>query len=225
VATLLVVVAACGSGDGGGAASPDSLTLKASSVLPPGQSGFFSAAGQLAGTLSGNPADYGAYVDDQRGLYWSFAAKPATLGERPGSAEVPKDGVEIFRDAHGVPIVYASTVRDLWYGVGYAVAHDRLFLMDSIRRFARGTLAELTGCGSVPADLQQRTLTYTNDEYRQFFDRLSPDAKDAVTGYIDGANAWRSRAIANPTELPAEYALLTTLPAEFTVTDALAPSM
>ena len=135
---------------------------------------------------------------------------------------MPKDGVEIFRDAFGVPIVYAATVRDLWYGVGYAVAEDRLFLMDSIRRFARGTLAELVGCGSVPADLQQRTLTYTDDEYRQFFDRLSPDAKDAVAGYVDGANAWRTRAIANPLELPAEYALLTTLPEAFTVIDALA---
>src|SRR5258706_3897893 len=94
--------------------------------------------------------------------------------------------------------------------------------MDSIRRFARGTLAELVGCGSVPADLQQRTLTYSNDEYQQFFDRLSPDTKDAFLGYLDGANAWRAAAIASPSDLPAEYALLTTLPSEFTLRDALA---
>lgn len=98
---------------GSGAAPASTLALRAESALPPGQSGFFSIVGQIRGLLSGNPADYGDHVDDQRILYWSFEAKPGGLGTKPGTALTPKDGVEIFRDSYGVPIVYATTVHDL----------------------------------------------------------------------------------------------------------------
>lgn len=203
-------------------ADPASLVLKAETVLPPGQSGFVSIAGQAQGLLSSDPGAYGAHVDDQRGLYWSFGAKPAVLGGKPGTPTQPKEGVQVYRDDYGVPIVYADRVRDLWYGVGYAVAQDRLFLMDAVRRTAKGTLAELTGCGAVPADLQARVLGYTEAEYQGFFDALSADARDAVLGYVEGANAWIAEARLDPTKLPAEYALLTSLPEPLTALDVLA---
>jgi len=229
---VLAGLSACGNSSAPGAAgsspvpvtpaNPSSLVLKAETVLPPGQSGFVSVAGQAQGQASGNPADYGPHLDDQRHLYWSFKAKPGALGSKPGTPSVPKAGVEIYRDAFGVPIVYAATVADLWYGVGYAIAQDRLFLMDAVRRTAQGTLAELTGCGAVPADLQMRVNGYTAAEYQGFFDRASPDAKDAVTGYVAGANAWVAQLATNPAALPAEYALLTSQPQPFTVQDVLA---
>ncbi|HEY0917399.1 MAG TPA: penicillin acylase family protein [Solimonas sp.] len=224
-ATLL---AACSRSDdrrdsGGGTVTPPAnLVLKAETALPPGQSGFVSLAGQLRGLLSGDPGDYGEHVDDQRVLYWSFDAKPGVLGTKPGTPVVPKEGVEIYRDSYGVPIVHAANVRDGWYGVGYAVAQDRLFLMDAVRRMGVGNFSELTGCGSVPADIQQRTLTYTDAEYQAMFEAGSQESQDAVLGYVEGANAWREKALANPTLLPAEYVLLTTLPAEFTVRDVMA---
>lgn len=225
-----LALAACGSslktdaGTGGGAAKidPAAYKLKAETALPPGQSGFYSVTGQVQGTLSGKPGDFGAHVDDQRLLYWNFDAKPGALGTRPGTPASPKAGVQIYRDAYGVPIVYADVLRDAWFGVGYAVAQDRMFLMDAVRRMGAGTMAELTGCGAVPGDVQQRTLAYTDDEYQAFFDHLSQDSKDAVLGYVDGANAWRQVLMNDPSQLPAEYALLSTLPAAFTVKDVLA---
>lgn len=225
------LTAAPGTGPGAGAgtppaavtpADPATLVLKAETVLPPGQSGFVGAAGQAQGMASGEPGDYGAHVDDQRLLYWGFKAKPATLGTKPGTPTAPKAGVEVYRDTYGVPIIYAATVSDLWFGVGYSIAQDRLFLMDAVRRTARGTLAELTGCGAVPADLQQRVSGYTAAEYQAFFDKLTPDAKDAVTGYVAGANAWIASLATNPANLPAEYGLLTSQPQPFTVQDVLA---
>lgn len=228
IGACVSALAACGNstpvGSAGGSGPGDGsgLVMKAENVLPPGQSGFVSVLGQVQGLLTGNPGDYGEHVDDQRLLYWSFDAKPGALGTRPGSPTVPKDGVQIYRDAYGVPIVYADTVRDVWYGVGYAIAQDRLFLMDAVRRMGAGTFAELAGCSSIPADIQQRTGTYSDAEYQSFFDRLSQDAKDAVLGYVDGANARRSQVLLNPTLLPIEYVVLTTLPAEFTVKDVLA---
>ena len=203
-------------------ADPATLTTKAETTLPPGQSGFVSVAGQARGQATGNPADYGAHVDDQRTLYWSFGAKPGVLGSKPGTPTSPKAGVTVYRDSYGVPIVYAETVSDLWYGVGYSIAEDRLFLMDAVRRMGQGNFAELTGCGGVPADVQQRTVSYTAAEYTRIFDALSQDAKDAVTGYVAGANAWLARVSTNPSLLPAEYGLLTTTPASFTIQDVLA---
>ena len=214
---LLAVLSACGNSE-----VNQNLHLKAESALPPGQSGFWSNDGQAAGSASGNPGDYGAHVDDQRLLYWNFDAKPGALGTKPGANLSPKDGIEIYRDSYGVPIVYASTALDLWFGVGYAVAQDRLFLMDAVRRTGAGTLAELTGCGDVPADIQERTATYPDAEYQQMFDALSQDSKDFVQGYVDGANAWRAKVMADPSLLPAEYTLLSTTPAVFTIKDVLA---
>lgn len=220
---ISAMLAACGNSSApGGGGAPQGLVLKAETVLPPGQSGLVTLAGQAQGSATGNPGDYGAHVDDQRLLYWGFDAKPGVLGTKPGTPQVPKVGVEIYRDAYGVPIVYADRLRDLWFGVGYAVARDRLFLMDAVRRMGRGTFAELTGCGGVPGDIGVRTQTYTDGEYQQFFDALSPDAKDAILGYVDGANALRAQALTDPTLLPAEYVLLSTTPAEFTVQDVLA---
>ena len=226
----ITVLAACGNSQpagGNGAAlvtpaDPASLVLKAETVLPPGQSGFVSLAGQAQGTVSGAPGDYGAHLDDQRNLYWSFKAKPGVLGSKPGTPTSPKAGVQVYRDDYGVPIVYADKLSDLWYGVGYSIAQDRLFLMDAVRRTALGTLAELTGCGAVPADLQQRVSGYTAAEYQAFYAALTPDAKDAVDGYVAGANAYIATLTTNPDQLPAEYGLLSSLPQPFTVQDVLA---
>lgn len=227
VLALLALLAACSRSDLPGSIDatpgmPGGLVMKVETALPPGQSGFFSVAGQALGLLTGNPGDYGAHVDDQRLLYWGFNAKPGALGAKPGTPQSPIPGVEIYRDSYGVPIVYSANLRDAWFGVGYAVAQDRLFLMDAVRRMGAGTFAELTGCGGLPADIQQRTVAYSDAEYQAFFDRLPQDAKDAVLGYVDGANAWRSEVLVNPSQLPAEYVLLTTTPAPFTIKDVMA---
>lgn len=204
-------------GNAGGA-----RVLRAETVLPPGQSGNVSLLGQAQGSLSGSPASYGSHIDDQRELYWSFRAKPAVLGTRPGSPSSPKSGISIYRDDFGVPIVYADNTQDGWYGVGYAIAEDRLFLLDAVRRTAKGTLAELTGCSAVPADIQQRLLTYTEAEYQTMFDAATSEAKASVLGYVDGVNARIAAVRNNPTLLPAEYGLLTSLPEPITVSDVLA---
>lgn len=222
--SAIALLSACGSSDAPPARGDDGAArgLRAETVLPPGQSGFVSIAGQAQGQLSGDPADFGEHLDDQRLLYWNLDAKPGALGTRPGTPEQPREGVEIYRDDFGVPIVYAETVRDLWFGVGYAIAQDRLFLMDAVRRMGQGTFAALTGCGGVPADLQQRTIAYSAAEYAAMFEALSPDARDAVLGYVDGANAWLDAIALRPDRLPAEYALLTAQPEPFTVQDVLA---
>jgi len=205
----------------GGSSGGSALVLKAVTALPPGESGFFSVAGQAAGLLGGQPGDYGANVDDQRLLYWSFQFKDGQ-DHKQGTPQTPLPGVQVYFDSYGVPAIYADNVYDLWYGAGNIAAQQRLFLMDGVRRMGEGTLAALAGCGSVQADVQARVLGYTDAEYQQFFNRLPQDAKDAVQGYVAGVNAWLAKISENPTLLPAEYAVLSSTPQPFTVKDILA---
>ena len=66
--------------------------------------------------------------------------------------------VEIQRDASGLPHIYAETETDLFVGYGYAMAQDRLFQMDYLRRRALGRLAEILGPEAFDYDLLVRTV-------------------------------------------------------------------
>lgn len=53
--------------------------------------------------------------------------------------------VDVIRDEHGVPHIYASSLADATYAQGYVMAQDRMVQMDLLRHYASGTLAELFG--------------------------------------------------------------------------------
>ena len=225
---LALLLGACngegGRTDPGEGGSDAKVQMRVSNLLPPGQSGHVSVDGQAVGTLSGNPADFGEHIDDQRLMYWNSQFKDGRFQNIDGRTPdyEPRDGVQIFLDEFGVPAVHAETVEDVWFGAGYVMAAQRLFLLDGVRRQARGTLAELTGPGAVADDVQTRTLTYTEAEYQSMFDNLSQPAQQAVIGYRDGVNQRISEVTLNPLLLPAEYVLLTSLPEPISEIDILA---
>jgi len=53
--------------------------------------------------------------------------------------------VDVVRDTHGIPHVYASTLNDAAFVIGYVHATDRLFQMDVFRRIPSGTVSEILG--------------------------------------------------------------------------------
>src|ERR1700694_1487933 len=61
--------------------------------------------------------------------------------------------VEILRDRAGVPHVYANSTADVYFGLGFAMAQDRLWQMDRLRRRALGRQAEILGEAYVASDL------------------------------------------------------------------------
>lgn len=221
---LCLFLSACGSSSSGERqASTPVAPRQVVNLLAPGQSGFVSTDGQLQGSATGEPGDYGEHLDDQRIPYWSFEFKPGEFADVSELvAEQPIETVQIYRDDFGVPIIYAETAYDLAFGMGYALTADRLFLQDGARRLARGTLAELTGPGDVPADIEARVLTYSEAEYQAMYDALPQQPRDMIDGYVAGANAWIERVQSDPSLLPAEYALLTVSPEPFTAIDVLA---
>ena len=46
--------------------------------------------------------------------------------------------VSVTRDRHGIPVIEAANLRDLFLAQGYVTAQDRLFQMDLLRRAAAG---------------------------------------------------------------------------------------
>ena len=107
----------------------------------------------------------------------------------------------ITRDGYGVPHVQAGTAADVWAGMGYACAQDRLFQMDYDRRRACGRWAEIAGATALGGDVLARRLGLAAAARRDVA-AMSPPLRAAFEAYADGAN----RAIAEGAlPLPGRY--------------------
>ena len=133
----------------------------------------------------------------------------------------------IIRDDYGVPHVFADTKEGLGFGAGYAMAQDRLWQADVMRRSAEGRLAEF-GLGTIEADKATRTLWYSQSELQAIYDDWDPGAgnehlKPMIEAYVDGINAVIDQALDNQyVYMPAEYMSYNLLPEHFTVADVVA---
>ena len=119
----------------------------------------------------------------------------------------------ITRDAHGVPSVRGASDYDAWWGVGYAVAEDRLFQLELFRRATSGRLAEILGQEYLDDDLVARRDYYTDREAEnQISTAHAAQAGPARRGLprrhqrVDPARAQP------PVELPGEFPALGILP-------------
>ena len=125
--------------------------------------------------------------------------------------------VEVIRDAYGVPHVYAGSERDLFLGLGFAMAQDRLWLMDYLRRKATGRLAEILGQRYVEQDYMYRVLDFPTVCARNHA-LLGQRWRDLLDGMAAGIN----RAIAQASDaLPVEFDLLGYRPEAWTPVDIL----
>jgi penicillin amidase len=99
------------------------------------------------------------------------------------------EDIEIVRDNKGVPHVFAASDADVYFGLGFAHAQDRLWQMTLMRRAAQGRLSEIFGLETVDADEYIRRL----DIHRlaqQSVKSQSPDALMALQAYSAGVNSW-----------------------------------
>jgi penicillin amidase len=135
------------------------------------------------------------------------------------------DGARIVRDEYGVPHVYASTERGLFFGNGYAQAQDRLWQADLVRRTATGTLAELLGPGSddanVDGDTYWRTYAGGPSHLHALVAGLDRHSRTAIDAFVAGINAWIAEATRTGA-LPPEYAGTHSSPKPWTAEDVAA---
>jgi penicillin amidase len=139
-------------------------------------------------------------------LLSSFAIHPlaAHADSRSQSVSIPglHNEARLVVDRNGVTHVIATNEDDLYFLQGWVHARDRLFQMDSNRRLASGTLAELLGTGALGSDVQLRTIGLRRAAQRSW-DVLLPRTRGSLSAFARGVNAWLA---SNP--LPPEYGAL-----------------
>jgi penicillin amidase len=133
--------------------------------------------------------------------------------------EAPVAGsVEIIRDRAGVPHVYAQTTPDLYFGLGFAMAQDRLWQMDRLRRRALGCQAQILGPAYVESDLLHRAVGIPELAAAEV-ERTDPATRSILERFVAGIN---HHIAVSGTALPVEFALLEYEPRPFSVADAIA---
>lgn len=124
--------------------------------------------------------------------------------------------IAIGRNKLGVPRIVAESRDDVLFGLGYAVASDRLWQMDLIRRKAFGRLSEIAGPSELPSD---RMMRYTGiaESSATSVERCSPEARAALDAFAGGVNHFISN---HP--VPKEFVLAGYRPEPWVPADSVA---
>jgi penicillin amidase len=151
--------------------------------------------------------------------YWVRKATADALPQLDGAISIPglAAPVAVVRDVHGVPSLHAESIDDLVFAQGFVTAQDRLFQMDTIRRHAAGTLAEVLGQSLVQHDILQRTLQIRASADRAV-KQLPPAQLHLLERYAAGVNASMSAQYAH---LPIEFRVLRYTPEPWTPRDSM----
>ena len=150
------------------------------------------------------------------GYLWLRTSLPLHDGRLTvAGADAP---VEIVRDRWGVPHIYAQTLDDAVFGLGFAHAQDRLWQMEMNRRIASGRLAEVVGAPALPADRFLRTLGFMRHAEAGVA-QMAPQWRGALQSYADGVNAYLATRTG---ALPPEFELLRHRPEPWQPVDSAA---
>jgi len=139
---------------------------------------------------------------------------PQVDGEiRLAGVEAP---VEILRDAHGIPHIYARSLADVYFGLGFAHAQDRLWQMETSRRAGSGRIAEVLGAAGLELDRLMRTLGLRRAAQANF-ERYDAETKRFLKAYAAGVNAF----LATDPVLPPEFWIARFTPEPWTEIDSI----
>src|SRR5688572_27819374 len=123
---------------------------------------------------------------------------------------------EVLRDRHGIPHIYATSLEDAHFALGFVHAQDRLWQMEISRRIGSGRLAEILGPAALEADRFMRTLGLRKVAEANLR-HLDDESRRLLDAYAAGVNAFLAR---DPV-LPPEFWLLNVKPELWTPIDSV----
>ena len=125
--------------------------------------------------------------------------------------------VDILRDRSGIPHIFAGTIEDAYFALGFVHAQDRLWQMEMSRRTAAGRLSEVIGAAGLETDRFLRTLGVRRaaEENLRALDAHTTRVLDV---YAAGVNAF----IASRPVLPPEFWITGVSPEPWTPVDSVA---
>lgn len=125
-----------------------------------------------------------------------------------------RDEIEIIRDQYGVAHVLAKNDRDAFWGSGFIQSQDRLWQMESARRFAKGRLSEIAGDTTLSTDRLMRQIGLYRVAQADC-DLLESEELELFKAYVSGVAA----GVESLRTLPPEFHLLGLAFEPWTVTD------
>lgn len=141
--------------------------------------------------------------------------------------------VSTRRDDKGVWFIEGNrgdSIYEAFEAMGYAVAQDRLWQMETFRRSANGTLSAIFGSSQVAQDIFMRTTGYSDIELTEGYSSLNEETRAVISGYVSGVNKRIAEVSADLSQLPFEFHAIgeqldlgvPLLPREWTPEDVLA---
>jgi penicillin amidase len=125
--------------------------------------------------------------------------------------------VEVIRDSHAIPHVYAGSLPDAAFAMGFVHAQDRLWQMEMQRRVGAGRLSEMFGADSLGIDKFLRTLGVYRVAERNFA-ALDPATQAVYEAYAAGVNSYLA---VREGPLPLEFLLVSHEPEPWRPADSL----
>ncbi len=125
--------------------------------------------------------------------------------------------VEVVRDKHAIPHVFAQNEHDAYFALGFVHAQDRLWQMEFQRRVAAGRLSEVIGERTLSIDKFIRTMGIPQ-AVAATVERLSAETRATYEAYADGVNAFIATAGGAP---PLEFVLLGHEPEPWRIEDSI----
>ncbi len=128
--------------------------------------------------------------------------------------------VTLVWDSSGVIHITGQTTEDVIFASGFAVAKERLWQMDLLRRVAKGRLSEAFGETGLQADKLFLTLGIDSLTH-SMYQKLSPESIQWLELYAKGINAYLEEM---GKDMPAEFLLTKIKPERWTPQDCLLPN-
>ncbi|MFA8342897.1 MAG: penicillin acylase family protein [Rhodothermaceae bacterium] len=150
---------------------------------------------------------------------YSYLMLQSNLPEYEGEESVAglETGVEVFRDNHAIPYIYANSRFDAAFSTGYLHAQERMFQMDVMRRAGAGRLSEIFGTKTVNFDKMFRTLQI-GAVAEKAVASLEDDTKKMLEAYANGINEYLRL---HPDKLGVEFDVLDYAQEEWTIEHSL----
>jgi len=142
--------------------------------------------------------------------FWQNAESVRTFSSMEVTLDVAQE-VNIIYDRAGIPHIFANSIEDAFYALGYLHAKDRLFQMDFTHRAAAGKISELIGTIAMDYDMEMRKkgMGLMIEKMVQKWEE-DPEINDLLSTYIGGVNA--SVSGLSKSQFPIEYKLLNQSP-------------
>lgn len=139
-------------------------------------------------------------------MVWAYSIARSALPQLDGTVALTglSARVTVTRDSHGVPTIDAASLEDLFFAQGYVTAQDRLWQMDTLRRFAAGELSEILGPDFLDHDREQRILGI-RVAARKALEAASPPDRSHFEAYARGVSAYID---SHRDRLPIEFRIL-----------------